>query len=187
MPDAPPESQPLTGFTVAEVKRAWAQTHVGLGQEEDDQRVLGFAALVRGIAREGAVSPEAFGAALGVGAARAREVFEGLGTVGVQIDPSGNVVGAALTTQPTPHRIRMAGQAAGTELYAWCALDTLFIPGLLEEAAEVESTCPMSGAAVRLTVTPRGVKAVTPTDAVVSVVVPGNGGAPIQTGPASPT
>ncbi len=164
-------------------KRAWARSYEGLGQEEIDQRVLGFSALVQGIAEHGAVSPQEFAAELGIDASRAQELFEGLATVGVQVDPDGNVVGAALTAQPTPHRIEVAGK----HLYAWCALDTLFLPGLLGEPAEVESKCPVSGETVRATVTPEGVKEIRPADAVLSVVLPGVGAAAAQTGPASPT
>ncbi len=173
----------MTAFTVDDVKRAWARSYEGLGKQEIDQRVLGFAALVRGIAGHGAVSPEEFGTELGIDSLRAKEAFNGLATIGVQVDQRGNVVGAALTALETPHRIEVGGK----ELYAWCALDTLFIPGLLGETAEVESKCPVSGETVRLTVTPEGVQEICPTDAVLSVVLPGVGGTPTQTGPASPT
>ena len=169
--------------SVDDAKRAWARSYDGLGQEEIDQRVLGFAALVHGIAGHGTVSPEEFGMELGIDTSRAKEVFEGLSTIGVQVDQSGNVVGAALTALETPHRIEVAGK----ELYAWCALDTLFIPGLLGESAEVESKCPVSGETVRLRVTPEGVQEFGPTEAVISVVLPGIGGSPMQIGPASPT
>ncbi len=173
----------MAAFTLDDAKQAWARSYEGLGQEEIDQRVLGFAALVQGIAGHGAVSPDEFGTELGIDSSRAKEVLAGLATIGVQVDQSGNVVGAALTALETPHRIEVGGK----ELYAWCALDTLFIPGLLGESAEVESKCPVSEETVRLTVTPEGVQEFGPTEAVISVVLPGVGGSPMQTGPASPT
>ncbi len=43
--------------SVDDAKRAWARSYDGLGQEEVDQRILGFAALVHGIAGHGAVPP----------------------------------------------------------------------------------------------------------------------------------
>jgi len=52
--------------------------------------------------------------------------------MGMESGDSGNIVGAALTTRETPHKVRLSGR----DLYAWCALDTLFIPGLLGEDAE---------------------------------------------------
>jgi len=56
--------------------------------------------------------------------------------------------------------------------YAWCALDTLFIPHILGTAVLVEATCPVTGQAVSLMVDPEGVREVTPRGAVVSMVVP---------------
>ena len=166
-----------------EAKRAWATHYAGLSQEESDRRVLGFSALVQGIARSGAISPEEFASKLSIEPSRAKDLFAELARMGVQIDEQGNVVGAALTARQTAHRI----QVGGKELYAWCALDTLFIPGLLGEEAEVSSTCPASGEPVRITVTPDGVRDFRPADAVVSIVLPNGGHAPSQTGPASPT
>ncbi len=166
-----------------EVKRAWATHYAGLTQEEIDQRVLGFSALVQGIARSGAISPEEFASKRGIEPSRAKELFAELARMGVQLDEQGNVVGAALTARQTAHRVRVGGK----ELYAWCALDTLFIPGLLGEEAEVSSTCPGSGEPVRITVTPDGVRDFSPADAVVSVVLPNGGHATARIGPASPT
>ena len=40
----------MAAFTVDNAVQAWARSYEGLGQEEIDQRILGFAALVRGIA-----------------------------------------------------------------------------------------------------------------------------------------
>lgn len=166
-----------------EAKQAWATHFAGLSQEEIDQRVLGFSALVEGIARSGAISPEEFASKLGTEPSRAKDIFAEFASMGVQIDEQGNAVAAALTARQTAHRI----QVGGRELYAWCALDTLFIPGLLGEEAEVSSTCPGSGESVRITVTPDGVRASSPADTVVSVVLPNRGYASAQIGPASPT
>ena len=169
--------------SLEKAKRAWATHFAGLSREESDQRILGFSALVQGIARSGAISPEEFASELGIEPSRAKGLFAELARMGVQIDEQGNVVGAALTARKTIHRV----QVRGKELYAWCALDTLFIPGLLGEEAEVSSTCPGSGEPVRITVTPDGVRDFSPADAVVSVVLPNGGLASAQTGPASPT
>jgi hypothetical protein len=61
----------------------------------------------------------------------------------------------------------------GRTLYASCALDTIFLPGLLGETAEVESTCPVTGEAIRLTITPDGVTQYSPAGTVLSIAVPG--------------
>jgi alkylmercury lyase len=88
-------------------------------------------------------------------------------------DPSGNVVGWGLTFIPTPHRFRANGQ----QFYTWCALDALIYPALLQVVASVESSCPVSGTPVTLSITPAGVHDLAPASAVVSVVIPGQGSA----------
>ena len=87
----------------------------------------------------------------------------------VELDKEGNVTGAfGLTLTPTPHRL----QANCHELYAWCALDTLYIPGVIGQTAQVESTCPVTGTKIRLTVTPDGIEALEPAAAVVAIAIP---------------
>ena len=164
-----------------DAKAAWAWTLEGRTGEEKDRLALATAVIVRGIAEHGAVSPESLGAQLEIEPARAREVLAGLATLGMEIDADGNVVGAALTSTKTPHAVRLGGRA----LFAWCALDTLFIPGLVGEPADIESTCPTSGEAIRLRVTPDGASDYAPSGAVLSVLLPGVSG--LQVGPASPT
>ena len=43
-------------------------------------------------------------------------------------------------------------------MHTWCAWDTLFLPALLGETAEVRSTCPVTGSVVELVVAPDAVK-----------------------------
>ena len=164
-----------------EAKAAWAQTYGGLNSKEIDRRARGLRDIVRGIYRDGAVSAESFAQEFKLAASEAQALFESLADFGMEFDESGNIVGAALTTKKTPHTIRFGDR----ELYAWCAMDTLFIPGLLGEAAEIESTCPASGEAIRVAVEPQGLTEYSPRGAVLSVVLPRSSGA--KTGPASPT
>ena len=110
-----------------------------------------------------------FAEAVKLPAERADEIFRGLAATGVEFDADGNLVGAALSVKPTPHRFRVKGR----DLYAWCALDALFLPGLLDASAEVESRCPTTGEKIRLTASPHGVGECTPPEAVLTVVVPG--------------
>ncbi len=185
----------MGSLELEEAKRAWGADYAGLRQDEIDRRVLAFSTLVQGIARSGAVSPDEFASKLGIETSQAHDIFAGLARTGVQSDEQGNIVGVALTSRPTPHRVQFVGETGGEmgserggkELYAWCSLDTLFIPGLLGEDAEISSTCPVSGDPIRLRVTPAGVQNFSPPDAVVSIVLPNVGQESIRTGPASPT
>ena len=173
----------MSGSALEDAKASWARAYEGLTQDEIDQRVRGFSALVRGIANAGAVTPDEFARSTSLAPAQASQLFSSLAAFGLECDEQGRIVGAALTTKSTPHAIRIGGKS----LFAWCALDTLFIPGLLEKVGEVEATCPSSQAPIRLTVTPKGVQRVDPPEAVLSVVLPGAGASGSTIGPASPT
>lgn len=83
-------------------------------------------------------------------------------------DSDDTIVGAlGLSLNDHPHRLVVNG----ARLSAWCAMDTLFLPAVLQQTATVESASPLSGQTVRLTVSPEGVEAVSPAGAVVSMVV----------------
>lgn len=95
--------------------------------------------------------------------------FAAIRATGAEFDAAGRLVGMALTLIPTAHELYVDAR----RLYAWCALDTIFLPGLLRRTAEVASTCPVTGNAIRLTVTPSGIRRADPTTTVLSVTVPG--------------
>lgn len=163
--------------------RAWEASSSGASEEELDQRARTYTLLIRAIADGRSVSPAELAAELGIPGESAEEVFAGLQASGMEFDEAGNLVGAALTPRPTPHRVSFGGK----ELFAWCALDTLFIPGLLDRAADVRSLCAATGEEIRLRITPRGVETFEPPGAVLSVVLPGIGCSLEETGPESPT
>lgn len=73
-----------------------------------------------------------------------------------------------LTLQRTKHRLTIRGR----DLYAWCAWDTLFLPELLGETVTIESSCPITGAPIRLRVSPSGIESIDPPGAVVTFVTP---------------
>jgi alkylmercury lyase len=83
-------------------------------------------------------------------------------------DDQGRLVGLALTLRPTTHRVTVDGRT----LFAWCATDTLMVPVVLGRPALVESTCPQTGKAIRIELTPDSVQRVDPPDAVMTAVRP---------------
>jgi alkylmercury lyase len=83
-------------------------------------------------------------------------------------DDQGRLVGLALTLRPTTHRVTVDGRT----LYAWCATDTLMLPVVLGRPALIESTCPQTGEAIRIELTPDGVERLDPPDAVMTAVRP---------------
>jgi alkylmercury lyase len=68
----------------------------------------------------------------------------------------------------SPHTLRTNGRT----LSAWCAWDTLFLPQLLGNTAEIESDSPNNAGIVRLAITPQQVERVEPLGAQMSVLVP---------------
>jgi alkylmercury lyase len=87
---------------------------------------------------------------------------------GAERDDEGRLMGFALTLRPTTHRITVDGRA----MFAWCASDTLMVPVILGRAALIESTCPRTGQAIRIELTPDRVERVDPPDAVMTAVRP---------------
>jgi len=90
---------------------------------------------------------------------------------GVYLDGDGSVIGfwGLATNKLSPsHRLEVDGR----ELFAWCAWDTLFLPGILGATAKVESACPTTGDVVSLVVSPQGVLQVSHPSAVVSFLLP---------------
>src|SRR6266545_1652704 len=86
-------------------------------------------------------------------------------------DEDGGVIGFwGLTSRrlaPT-HRL----EVEGLELFAWCAWDTLFLPGILGATARVHSTCPTTSETISLVVSPDGVVETSHPEAVVSFLLP---------------
>lgn len=82
----------------------------------------------------------------------------------------GAVVGFwGLALPEMAHRFEVEGR----HLFTWCAFDALFIPGLIERRARVESRDPVTGEAVSLTVAPDGVGEAAPQGIHVSFLAPG--------------
>ena len=89
---------------------------------------------------------------------------------GAEFDKDGNIVGVGLTLIPTPHIYKIDSH----KLYTWCAVDALSLPVILKQNAEIESSDPVTGEKIHITVTPDRVEKVEPKTAVVSCVDPTN-------------
>jgi alkylmercury lyase len=89
---------------------------------------------------------------------------------GVYRDESDHIIGfwGLTITEMQPHRL----QVDETQLYAWCAWDTLFLPATLNAEILVESKDANSGDTVTLTVTPDRVTKRSHEHMVVSFLLP---------------
>ena len=97
------------------------------------------------------------------------EVLEAIKATGGQFNDEGDLIGHTLTLKPTRHSFRVNGN----DLYTWCSLDTILLPGSLETTGVIESTDPVTGDTIRLTVTPDEVVEVDPPTTVTSIFLPG--------------
>ncbi len=115
------------------------------------------------------VATEAIAGAVGVPAARVEAALESW--PGVYRDDASRVAGFwGLGIEPLDPEYSL--QIDGKTSYAWCALDTLFIPPLVGKTVSVQATDPVNGQRVSLVVDGNGVQEVTPPGAVVSMVIP---------------
>jgi len=89
---------------------------------------------------------------------------------GVFWDDEGRVVGSwGLAISGMPHKFQADG---GKPITAWCALDPFLIVPVIGRPARVESKDPVTGEPVTMTVTPEGIKDLSPASAVVSFIAP---------------
>ncbi len=139
-----------------------AAFHQGTNGEEQFSHL--FQQLLRLLAKGQPVSPEEIAAVTGQSPAETAAYLAQLPNV--ELDEAGNLVGMGLTLKPTPHHFEIEGRI----LYTWCALDALLFPILLEKPAVVTSPCAVTGAPIKISVTPDGVTAVKPEKAVISIV-----------------
>ena len=85
-----------------------------------------------------------------------------------EFDEQGNVVGWGITLLATPHQFVLPVRA----FFTWCAFDTVLFPPLLQVSAQVLSKCSGSGHPITFIATPEGIKELTPTTSVLSLILP---------------
>ena len=82
-------------------------------------------------------------------------------------DGDGNIVGIlGLSQRNHPHRFKVNGRVLST----WCAWDALFLPILLGQTAEVESSCPATNARIRIRIAQDRVEKIDPPESVVTIM-----------------
>ena len=151
-----PEIDALAGMFTAAMPRLSAT----------EQRIA--LTLIRQLALGAPVGVSRLASAAEVSEARITDTLDHL--PGVFRDEEQRVVGfmGLTVVEMGHHRIHVDGRP----LSAWCAWDTLFLPELLGETAYVTSRSPTSGAEISMTVTPTGPADLTPSDTLVSFLLP---------------
>ena len=108
------------------------------------------------------VSPAQIAEAAGVSADQAEAALRGVGDIEWTVD--GRIDGFGLTRRPTQHRFRVGP----TDLYTWCAMDTLLFATILDRPVQIESPDGATGAVLHLEIDGRHVLAADPPSIVVS-------------------
>ena len=135
--------------------------------DTDGQRIV--MGTYRQLAKGEPVTSDAIARAIDVPVGRVDEALRSW--PGVYRDGEGQVVGfwgLALAALEPEYRFLIDGKTS----YAWCALDTLFIPAFLGKTVRVEATCGVTGNRVSLVIAGNGVSELKPAGAVVSMVIP---------------
>lgn len=82
---------------------------------------------------------------------------------------SGYIAGlAGLSVNDWSHKFKVNGRSLAT----WCAFDTLYLPAMLRQTAEVKSHDPVNEQIIQLTIGPDKVEHYAPAGAVISIVIP---------------
>ena len=135
--------------------------------DETDRRIA--TAVYRLMSVGQPVEPAAVGEAVGIAVDQVESRLSSW--PGVYRDRDGRVAGFwghAVDKLDPEYRLSSEGHTT----YAWCALDTLFIPGIIGKTVRVEASDPISGQPISLLVDRDGADRISPQGALVSVVVP---------------
>ena len=160
----------MLNMPLDDIIKAWSNSdRAGDATRETRKRAEMRARILRLLAEGRPVSASLLASGTGLSHEAIGRVFGQLRAGGAEFDDDGSLVGLALTLNPTPHSFQVEGRG----LFAWCSLDTMFLPGLIGQTAHVESTCPVTGTTIRLKVAPHSIEKIDPPTTVLSIVVPG--------------
>ena len=113
------------------------------------------------------VSPDQLAKAWGLPIEHVQSIFEQASALGtLQLDESGNMVGTAISLVPSNHKFKIDGK----KLYAWCAYDAIYAPGVIGKNAIIDSVDPISNGTIRIKVSPEGVTESEPKEIFATVV-----------------
>jgi alkylmercury lyase len=145
----------------------WDLNHNGVSPEESTLAARLEILMYRALAEGKPVSAAHLANIASVPIELAEAVFEQGRELGGEWDEEGRLLGNVLTLIPTPHHFRVNGN----ELYTWCSMDAIHLPGLLGQQAEVESVDPLTGQSIRLTIPADGVPSYRPAETVLTIVL----------------
>ncbi|MGP3689893.1 organomercurial lyase [Streptomyces sp. IBSNAI002] len=124
------------------------------------------AALVDGLLTHGPLSTAKAGELLGWSADEVLPRFSAM-DFDLETDGSGDIVGAGVSLNAErPYAMELRGR----RVHGWCVMDVLMFPVVFKEPeSRVTGRCAATGAPVSLTVTPQGIRDLTPATAAVTL------------------
>jgi alkylmercury lyase len=161
-----------------ELTTTWDFENNGIPPEESTLAAKLEILMYRTLADGNSVSAAGLASAADVPVEIIRTLFEQGKKQGGEWDDEGRLLGDVISLVPTRHHFNVNGK----RLYTWCSLDAIHLPGILGQTAEVESTDPVNGEKINLTIPPDGVPAYDPPGTVLSIVLSGGD----RSGPQSP-
>ncbi len=156
----------MTNRQLDELIKAWDLENNGIPPEESTLAARLEILTYRALAEGHPVRASRLASMAGVPVELAEALFEHGKALGGEWDEEGRLLGNVLTLVPTSHRFRVNGK----ELYTWCSMDAMHLPGLLGQVAEVESADPVTGQAIHLVIPPDGLPSFTPAETVLTIV-----------------
>lgn len=168
----------MAEIAIDDVIKTWDLENNGIPPGESTLAARLEILMYRALAEGQPVSAAHLASLAGVPAELTEALFEQGRALGGEWDDEGRLVGNVLTLNPTPHRFRVNGN----DLYTWCSLDAMHLPGLLGQPAEVASVDPVNGQEIRLTIAPDRAPTYRPAETVLSIVLSSGD----RSGPQSP-
>jgi len=168
----------MTERNLEKFLKDWDFENNGIPREESTLAARLEILMYRSLAEGRPVSADRLASAANVPVEIVNTLFEQGKALGGEWDDEGRLLGNVLTLVPTQHHFRVNDN----QLYTWCSLDAMHLPGFLGQTAEVESTDPVSGEVIHLTIPPDGMPTYHPSGTVLSIVLKGGD----RSGPQSP-
>jgi alkylmercury lyase len=168
--------------TVDDMLQAMSKVTKGIPQELLDHELELTVRTVRLLANGKPISVEQLADSWEMPLKQVKAILEQARGGSLEVDEDGLLVGASgLSQNPTPHRMNIDGQT----LYAWCAFDSIFLPGFLGKTVRVESEDLVNGQIIRLTISSEGITELYPSTVMLTLSVLGVSGSSSRVGPES--
>lgn len=163
------------GRDVRELTEAMLSTFADLRTLDPEGMRVGLEGSRQLVTTARPTTPQAIAEATGIQSRRVREILADQAERGVvYFDEEGRILSMWGVTVPgtaipeTPHRVQVEGRT----VFAWCALDPLYLVDDFGITARISSTCPVTGREISLVASPDGARDVSPEGAVLSLILP---------------